>query len=491
MKIKKILQIWWISTILILATWAFSLNTYLSPSNSIAQNQLSIPELIDSKEVNHDIELTLQKTQHEFYKWIKSETKGFSQSYLGPTIRLYKWEDTRIRFTNEIGEETTVHGHGLHIPGKVDGWPQNAIEPWETWDITLPITQEASTNWYHPHLMGKTAEHVHAGLAGLYIVEDENSQNLSIPKIYWVDDIPLIIQDRSFTRWKMNKYSVTEEEMMDGKREDTLVINGTIDPYIEVPKGWIRLRLLNASNARFYDFHLTNNEPFYKIATEGGFLEEPVKITSMKMIPWERNEIMIDVTDGKNRELLATLLPADDDDFLSFLTPVKRVVEIRVDNDTEWKGELVNKLNTIIPLKREDAKVVRKFELEMEEMEGNMSHEGTMDMHSMFSINGKTMDMSRIDERVKKGDIEIWEVTRDEMDHPFHMHGTSFLILSKNGRTPAPEDRWWKDTVEIGWGTTELIMKFDYEATDEYPYMYHCHILEHEDGWMMWQFTVK
>ena len=101
------------------------------------------------------------------------------------------------------------------------------------------------------------------------------------------------------------------------------------------------------------------------------------------------------------------------------------------------------------------------------------------------------MDMSRIDEQVNKGDIEIWRVTRDDMDHPFHVHGTSFLILSQNGRTPAPEDQGWKDTVNVGWGWTELIMRFDHEATEEFPYMYHCHILEHEDGGMMGQFTVR
>ena len=119
-------------------------------------NKLMIPELIDSRAFNRDIQLTLQNGQHEFYPNIKSNTKGFNGHYLGPTIRFYKNESTRIRFTNKIGESTTVHGHGLHVEGKVDGGPHNKILPNQTWDIILPIKQEASTNWYHPHLMGKT-----------------------------------------------------------------------------------------------------------------------------------------------------------------------------------------------------------------------------------------------------------------------------------------------------------------------------------------------
>jgi bilirubin oxidase len=461
---------------------------YVNPIEGSPQNALFIPPLIDSAEENHDISLTIQNSTHEFYPGVESKTKGFSQSYLGPTIRLYDGKETRIRFTNEIGEPTTVHGHGLHVPGSVDGGPQNGIAPDETWDITLPIEQQASTNWYHPHLMGKTAEHVHSGLAGMYIIEDDNSATLDLPKEYGVNDIPLVIQDRSFSDGVMNEYSVTEDEMMNGKREDALVVNGTVSSYVEVPQGWVRLRLLNGSNARYYNFHLKNNEPFYKIATEGGFLEEPVEITELQMTPGERNEILVDMSDGKNRSLMADMIPVNDSVF-EFLIPTKRVVELRTDSTMESTGKFVNQLNTITPLLEKDAAVMREFELQMEH-DGMVSMQDMNGMHSMFAINGKSMDINRIDEEIQLGDIEIWKITADEMDHPFHLHGTSFLILSQNGRAPAPADRGWKDTVNVGWGATEIIMKFEHEASEEYPYMYHCHILEHEDGGMMGQFTV-
>ncbi|MEM1319597.1 MAG: multicopper oxidase domain-containing protein [Bacteroidota bacterium] len=454
-----------------------------------ANNKLMIPPLIDSRTVDGSIRLTLQNGQHEFFAGVKSHTKGFNGDYLGPTIRLYNKDSTRIQFTNRIGEATTVHGHGLHVEGRVDGGPQNKILPNEIWDIILPIDQEASTNWYHPHLMGKTAEHVHAGLAGLYLVEDDNSMQLPLPKQYGVDDIPLIVQDRDFVEGEMVDYSATENELMDGKRGKTLVINGTVNPYIEVPKGWLRLRLLNGSNARFYEFYLKNEQAFYKIATEGGFLEKPVAITKLTMAPGERNEIMINLSDGVTRELMAILPPADNEGVTVF-SKKERILEIRVDPTATAPGSLPTSLNTIRRLKKEDVDVVRTFTLEMEMDEGADVMCGT-DRNNMFCINGKPMNRKRIDEKVNIGATELWRITGDMMEHPFHMHGTSFLILSQNGNPPLPEDQGWKDVVIVDGGWTEVIMQFNYEATEEFPYMYHCHILEHEDAGMMGQFTVE
>ncbi len=454
-----------------------------------ATNELIIPELIDSRKSNHDIQLTLQKGHHEFYPNVKSETKGFNGNYLGPTIRMYNNDSTRVRFTNSIGETTTVHGHGLHVEGKIDGGPQNKILPNTTWDITIPVPQQASTNWYHPQLMGKTAHHVHAGLAGLYIIEDKNSMALPLPKTYGEDDIPLIIQDRDFFEGKMKKYKVSMDEIMDGKREETLVVNGTVNPFVEVPKGWLRLRLLNASNARFYDFYLESEQPFYKIATEGGFLEEPVEITHLKMAPGERNEIMIDMSSGVTQELMATFLPADNED-ISIFPSKKRVLEIRVDDTQIAQGKLPASLNEIHYWEKEEAIKTRVFELNMD-MEDTSEQMNGMDISTMFDINGKSMNMMRIDEEVKKGTIEVWKIRGDMMEHPFHMHGTSFLILSQGGKLPKPADRGWKDVVIVDDNWTEIILKFDYDATEQYPYMYHCHILEHEDAGMMGQFTVK
>ncbi len=447
------------------------------------QNPLQVPELLDSR-TTPDIELVLQNGAHEFYAGVESETKGFNGDYLGPTIRLYRDSDATITFTNNIGEPTSVHGHGLHVSGEIDGGPQGVIMDGESWQITIPVRQEAGTSWYHPHLMGKTAHHVHAGLAGLYFIEDENSQALDLPKEYGVNDIPLIVQDRSFTEGAMNEYAVTEQQLENGLRENTLVVNGTVDAYHTVPQGWVRLRLVNGSNARFYRFHLGDNTPFFKIATEGGFLNQPVEMESIEMAPGERNEIMIDLSDGVNAMLVADLLPADPEESFFGSNRVRQanVVELRVDPTMQASGSLPSTLNDIAYFDRAAATQTRTFDLEMGGGDGNVDP---------FSINGRSMNMGFINERVRKSDVEIWRVTGDQMPHPFHMHGVSFQILSHNGAPPVEADRGWKDTVVVTEEVTEIILRFDYVATEQYPYMFHCHIFEHEDLGMMGQFTVE
>lgn len=450
-----------------------------------AVNPLQLPELIDSR-TTPEIELIMQNGVHEFYAGVESETKGFNGGYLGPAIRLYQGSDATITFTNQIGEPTTVHGHGLHVSGEIDGGPQSVIQPGESMQITIPVKQEAGTSWYHSHMMGRSAHHVHAGLAGLYLVEDENSQALDLPKAYGVNDIPLVVQDRSFTDGKMNHYAPTDQEVVDGLREDTLVVNGTIGAYHSVPQGWVRLRLLNGSNARFYRFHF-GDTPFFKIATEGGFLNRPVEMEFIDMSPGERNEIMIDLSDGANATLFADLIPADPEDsgLRSQNLPQVSVVELRVDSALEVSGSLPDKLNDIVYFDRSQATQIRDFSLEME-VRG-----GTREDMNLFAVNGSPMNMMVVNERIKKGQVEIWRITGDRMPHPFHMHGAGFQILSINGEPPPEADRGWKDTVVVWDDVVEIILRFDFDATDATPYMFHCHILEHEDYGMMGQFTVE
>jgi len=450
------------------------------------QNPLLIPELLDSR-ATPEIELVMQNGEHEFYAGVPSETMGFNGDYLGPTIRLYRDTDATITFINNLEEPTTVHGHGLHVNGEIDGGPQSAIQPGESWQITIPVRQEAGTSWYHPHRMGATAHHVHAGLAGLYLIEDENSQSFDLPRDYGINDIPLVVQDRSFTDGIMNEYSVTVENVMNGLREDTLVANGTVDAYQDVPQGWVRIRLLNGSNARFYRFHFGNGMTFFKIATEGGFLNHPVELEHIEMAPGERNEIMVDLSDGANATLFADLLPADPEDGGLFGgdAPQALVVELRVDSTLQASGTLPDRLNDIAYLDREDATQFRTISLDMEVPGGSIEN---MDL---FGINGQSMDMNIINERVNRGDVEIWRITGQRMPHPFHIHGASFQILTLNGEPPTEADRGWKDTVVVWDEVTEIIVRFDHVATEEFPYMYHCHMLEHEEYGMMGQFTVE
>ncbi|NGN97767.1 multicopper oxidase domain-containing protein [Grimontia sp. S25] len=442
-----------------------------SPPTTAAVTPLSIPTLIDSRTQNGLIVIDIKEGEHEFYPGVKSKTSGYNGGYLGPTIKMYKGESTAIAFTNHLDEPTNIHGHGLHVVGKIDGGPQNKILPGDTWNVTIPVVQQASTNWYHPHLKGSTAKQVHSGLAGFYLIEDEHSLSLGLPNTYGVDDIPLVIQDRNFVDGKMTPYPAND--MPEDLREGTLVVNGTINPYTMVPQSFVRLRLLNGSNARSYEFYLEGDQPFYKIATEGGLLASPVELTSLKMAPGERNDIVVDMSAVENQRVLARLLPMNYSGFNAALVPFSEsqsVLELRVDSSLEaLASALPKQLNTITPYLEKDVQVERIFELD--------------DM----SINGQQMDMNVINHESKLGQLEKWTINSGR--HPFHMHGTSFLILSMNGNPPAPEDQGWKDTIYPN-GEAEILLKFEYEAPEQWPYMYHCHILEHEDMGMMGQFTV-
>jgi blue copper oxidase len=106
-----------------------------------------------------------------------------------------------------------------------------------------------------------------------------------------------------------------------------------------------------------------------------------------------------------------------------------------------------------------------------------------------FTINGRPFDMMRIDHRVRRGDVELWQVRADDMAHPFHVHGTSFQVISRNGQAVDFASTGWKDTLLVS-GEAQFLVRFDHQADEHTPYMFHCHILEHEDAGMMGQFTV-
>src|SRR5690606_37734834 len=146
----------------------------------------------------------------------------------------------------------------------------------------------------HPHMMHMTAKQVYEGLAGLFYIEDEVSEQLAIPKEYGINDFPLVVQDKRLDSNGNMQYDPGMSDIMMGLYGNACLVNGAIQPYLEVPKGMVRLRLLNGSNGRTYHFELSNSQPFYQIASDGGFLEEPVEMTSIRMSPAERAEILVD-----------------------------------------------------------------------------------------------------------------------------------------------------------------------------------------------------
>lgn len=438
-------------------------------NNSQVQNKLKLPQLLESdQETSTDVfyTITTQSGTTAFKDGSLTETYGYNGSYLGPIIRIHKGQNVHLTTINKLKENTSFHWHGLKIPSNVDGGPHSPIKPNGTANVNFTVMQEAATLWFHPHPEGLTGEQVYNGLAGLIYVEDENSDSLDLPKDYGMNDFPIIVQDRFFD--EDNQFNYQDIRNVDGTQGDTLLVNGTINPYIEVKNEQIRLRLVNGSNARNYQLNLSSKEIFYQIASDGGFLNEPVQMDTLQLVPGERAEIVVDLSDYKNGAIVQ--LMDENAEVLSI-----KVVE-KINSEV---GSLPKTLNSIS----------NDFD-NVSVPDKKMTFSG---MGNMVAINGKQFDMDRMDLQAKTGTTEIWEINNlndmmGGMIHPFHLHGVQFKVLDRNGKIPPANEQGWKDTVALYPGEK---VQIEVEFSKKGIFMYHCHILEHEDNGMMGQIIVE
>jgi FtsP/CotA-like multicopper oxidase with cupredoxin domain len=474
---------------------------------SLADRQrLRIPELLDARKLGQSVAFEARAGATAFFPGIESATLGYNGTYLGPTIRVYSGDQVEMTIANRLREPTTVHWHGLLVPGELDGGPHQAIAPGATWRPALPIRQPAATLFYHSHLHHATAEQVYSGLAGVMIVRDADEEKLGLPSEYGIDDLPLVLQDRQFEggRLVMPGGMMTA---MNGARGDTILVNGTPNAFARVPARRVRLRLVNASNARDYHLAFDDGRAFHWIATEGGLLEAPLERRSLQLSPGERAEILVDFSDGaaaslvtgpdRNMPMMGMMGRARGS--LADLGP-QTVLAFEAGPREATPVPVPARLGTHETWDASHAVRRRRFSLEMGMgmMGGRgMGGMGGMGMRGgpgmgngmdMFSINGRAFDMARVDERVRLGDLEIWEVAGDMMTHPFHIHGVHFRVLGRGAYGPGAQDAGVKDTVRVD-EPVRLLVRFTQPASAA-PFMYHCHILEHEDHGMMGQFTV-
>lgn len=457
--------------------------------NLVLQNKLHVPSVLQPRVENGEkvFDLTAQYGQTEFLPGKRTDTMGFNGNYLGPTIRARTGDKVRLNVTNNLRDLTTTHWHGMHLPAVMDGNAHQPVKPSETWRPHWTITNQAAPLWYHPHLLGKTGEQVYRGLAGMFIIDDQNSDLLALPKNYGVDDIPLIVQDKEFDRNGQFVYKAGQQDILGhtGMPGDKILVNGTYAPYVEVPAGHVRLRLVNGSNARRYDFAFDDHRTFQQVATDGGFLNAPVTRTSLILSPGERAEVVVNLAGQTKPLTLMSNALREDNGVLRVMKNVLsanrdenqifKILELRPQSTSDQPVQLPQALNTIKPLQTTDATKTRRFVLG--------------DDHT---INGKEMDHMRVDEVVRAGDVEIWEVNNQTGTyHPFHIHGVQFQVLDRGGKPPEDFERGWKDTVLVQNNETVRVITRFPEFTDPHvPYMFHCHILEHEDMGMMGQFMV-
>lgn len=450
-------------------------------------------ELVDGVRVFH---LTLQPGTMDWGLDAVTATYGVNGAFLGPTLRFRRGERVRIEVENSLEETTTLHWHGMHLPARSDGGPYQTIAAGTTWITEYDVTQRAMTAWYHPHQMHLTGRHVAMGMAGLIVVEDEAAQ-VDLPSTYGLDDLPLVIQDRRFSADGTHPYSpgrtLAQFDMMAGLKGDTLLVNGVVHPRGVVAQGLVRLRFLNGSNARNYNLGFADDRSFLHIASDGGLLEAPVATTRVLVGPGERVELLVDFTADATGAAVPLLSYSGEVFAELFSGQMGSVIGDELDQSSFELATLVVGVPlgasitppaSFEPITRlTESAAARTRQLTLAMGQGGVSINGVR-MTELGAVPGA------INFTIPRGDIELWQVTNTSgMSHPLHIHNRQFQILDVDAQPPQPSLAGWKDTVLVRPGQIiRLLLTFDGAADPEFPYMFHCHILEHEDMGMMGQF---
>ena len=445
----------------------------LKASAAGQQQPLPIPPLIESRR-GQPLFLTLQRSHWSFTQGTRAPVWGINGRYLGPTIRVWNGDDVKLIYSNRTPENVAMTISGLQVPGPLIGGAARMMSPSADWAPVLPIRQSAATLWYHANTPNRTAQQVYNGLAGMWLVEDEVSKSLPIPNHYGVDDFPIIIQDKRLDNFGTPEYS---EPGSGGFVGDTLLVNGVQSPYVEVSRGWVRLRLLNASNSRRYQLQMSDGRPLHVISGDQGFLPAPVSVKQLALAPGERREILIDMTNGDEVSVTCGEAASIVDRIRGFFEPSSILVSTLV---------LTLRPTGLLPLVT-DSLPMRLLPQEI--MSGSPVRSRDISLGDDPGINGALWDVNRIDITAQQGTWERWTV-RSDMPQSFHIEGVSFLIRNVNGAMPFPEDRGWKDTVWVD-GQVELLVYYGQPSWPHFPFLFHSQTLEMMDRGSVGQMLIN
>ena len=422
------------------------------------QTPLPIPPLLESRR-GQPLFLTLQRAHWAFMDNRKAAVWGVNGMYLGPTVRVYSGDDVKLIYSNRLQEPVAMTVSGLQVPGTLMGGAPRMMSPNVDWSPVLPIRQAAATCWYHANTPNRMAPHVYNGLAGLWLVEDAVSKALPLPNHYGVDDFPLIIQDKRFDNFGTPQYDAPSQGGFVG---DTLLVNGVQNPYVEVSRGWVRLRLLNASNARRYTLQLSDGRPFNVIASDQGFLPAPVAVQQLSLAPGERREVLIDMSKGDEVTITAGEAAGIMDRLRGLFEPSSILVSMTL------------RPTGLLPLVTDNLPMRLAISC-WTERQPQPHRRG---------INGR---QNRIDVQAQQG--ERWNIHADT-PQSFHIQGVQFLIKRVNGAQPMAEDRGWKDTVWVD-GDVELLVYFNQPTSEHFPFLYYSQTLEMADRGTAGQLMVQ
>lgn len=399
---------------------------------------------------------------------------GFDGISPGPTIIAKAGRRVVIRQRNQLGVPTTVHLHGGATPSDSDGFPTDLIAPREYRDYVYPNEQPAATLWYHDHSMHTTGRNVYMGLAGLYVIHDDEEQSLRLPDGAY--DVPLLIQQRSVDGSGQLAF---DAERNLGATGDLALVNGVPWPRMMVANRKYRFRIVNGANATVYRLALSSGRPLVQIATDNGLLPSPVEHQSIPLAMAERIEVVIDFNPYAigSRVVLQNL--SDDGSAREIMC----FDVVRTERDTRV---LPNSLAAFEPLPESSAIRTREFVF--------AGGPESFPPHAHWTINGHDFDATKPIASPRLDDVEIWTIRNKRrfgvlgMVHPVHVHLVRFQILERNHRPPDPHERGWKDTVAVAPGEeVRVIARFGgYRGR----YLIHCHNLEHEDHRMMARYDV-
>ncbi len=436
-------------------------------------------------------------------------------SYLGPIIRLRRGQRVRVRFANRLPEDSIVHWHGLDVPEVADGHPRRVIGNGHEYVYDFEVTNRAGTYWYHPHPHMRTGAQVYQGLAGLLLVGDAEEDALSLPS--GGAELLCVLQDRIFdARNQLVFHGGGMMEMMNGFLGDRVLVNGQPQPTTEVDAAWHRVRVLNGSNARIYKLAWSDRIPMIVIGGDGGLLEHPLRQPALTLAPGQRVDLLLDLTGrmtGTEVHLESEAFAEADAGVVGMagmrgggmrgggmMGPMGarsqmpngaplRVMTLRTRARQGPAFRVPDRLSSFDPSWSARADTpIRRVPLSFQRME--------------WLLGGRTFSMSDVatEETVTAGSTHVWEFMNlangmgMEAAHPIHLHGRQFRVVDRAGGRPASTlragivDGGWRDTVLVLPGETVRVQV----TFTRHPglYLYHCHILEHEDMGMMRNFRV-
>jgi spore coat protein A len=433
---------------------------------------------------------------------------GYNGSSPGPVIEARRGQGISIEWANRLSKHhflpidhnlhgaekdkpevrAVVHVHGAKTRPEDDGYPEDWYVPGKSTTYRYPNEQEPATLWYHDHTMGINRLNIYAGLFGFFLIRDAFEDALNLPKGQY--EIPLALYDRSLRRDGSLDYPTSGMPDMPWVPEafgEAMLVNGKLFPYLDVEPRRYRFRLLNASNGRFFHLSLSNGQKFIQIGTDQGLMAKPVALDSFVIAPGERFDLIVDFKGHSGERIL---LKSD----------TFSIMEFRVSNATDLRdpSSLPSSLRPVDPTSEATAVETRRIPL----LEFKSPNGDSMTM----LLGGMHWSMPTTEKPVIDT-VEIWElINTTEDSHPIHLHLVRFQILDRRSFDeplyyatrriryagpvvpPEPFEAGWKDTVRAhSKMITRIIVRFEGYVG---RYVWHCHLLEHEDNEMMRPFEV-